>query len=67
MENEEKVPLNENADENDRLIVRYQNGDESAQDEQEAEDLLKDVPDASENEVAAAKAEEKEEKAPFFR
>lgn len=33
MENEEKVPLNENADENDRLIVRYQNGDESAQDE----------------------------------
>ncbi|MBO4217211.1 MAG: sigma-70 family RNA polymerase sigma factor [Clostridia bacterium] len=33
MDTEEKTPLNENADENDRLLARYQDGDDSAQDE----------------------------------
>ena len=27
MDNEEKTPLNANADENDRLLLRFQNGD----------------------------------------
>ncbi len=30
---QEKQPINENADENDKLLERFQNGDESAQDE----------------------------------
>lgn len=33
MDNEEKTPLNGNADENDRLLLRFQNGDCKAQDE----------------------------------